>query len=80
MGLGTPNTIHEPNPYSKRLASPAVCCAVIDNCATQPCGYIHQCENGIDTYTCTCLEGWTGATCDTGMRGLRPQLHAYSFS
>lgn len=44
----------------------------IDECQSTPC--IHgSCSDGVNTYTCTCDPGYTGANCETSKR-----LYLYS--
>ena len=38
----------------------------IDECASNPCGEGGACSDGVDTYDCECLTGWTGDNCETG--------------
>ena len=38
----------------------------IDECASSPCGEGAACIDGVDTYECECLTGWTGDDCETG--------------
>ncbi|XP_061482651.1 coagulation factor X-like [Rhineura floridana] len=35
-----------------------------DQCASQPCHYGGTCKDGINTYTCTCLDGYHGQNCE----------------
>ena len=36
----------------------------INNCASSPCQNDGQCIDGINSFTCTCVAGWSGATCE----------------
>ncbi|XP_069121729.1 LOW QUALITY PROTEIN: sushi, von Willebrand factor type A, EGF and pentraxin domain-containing protein 1-like [Argopecten irradians] len=38
-------------------------CDAVDECASNPCG-VHECENLLNTYNCTCIGGYTGRHCD----------------
>jgi hypothetical protein len=40
-------------------------CTLIDNCAATPCQNGGTCMNGVNTFTCSCVGGYTGATCAT---------------
>ena len=40
--------------------------ADVDECSTLPCLNGAACANGINQFTCTCEEGYTGITCDMG--------------
>ena len=44
----------------------------IDECSSSPCMYGGTCVDGVDVFTCTCLAGYTGTTCETGQL---PCLH-----
>ena len=37
-----------------------------DNCSSNPCMNGGTCVDSIAHFTCTCDEGFTGATCDMG--------------
>ena len=39
----------------------------IDDCDPNPCNNGGVCTDGIDSYTCTCAEGYTGVNCDESM-------------
>ena len=38
----------------------------IDECLTEPCQHDGTCTDGINGYTCTCQNGYTGVNCGTG--------------
>ena len=40
--------------------------ADIDECASSPCQHDATCHNELDSYTCSCLPGYTGSNCETG--------------
>ena len=37
----------------------------IDDCDPDPCQNGGTCTDGVDSYTCTCVTGFTGTDCDT---------------
>ena len=37
-----------------------------DECDPNPCQNGGTCTDGIDSFTCSCEEGFTGITCQTG--------------
>ena len=37
----------------------------IDDCASEPCQNDGTCIDGINSYTCACLDGWSGDNCET---------------
>ncbi|XP_060077181.1 sushi, von Willebrand factor type A, EGF and pentraxin domain-containing protein 1-like [Ylistrum balloti] len=39
-------------------------CDAVDECASNPCG-VHECENLLNSYACSCVGGYTGSNCDT---------------
>ena len=38
-----------------------------DECASSPCTNGATCNNLIDSYTCSCVAGFEGTNCETGM-------------
>ena len=38
--------------------------ADIDDCTDTSCLNGGTCVDGVDTFTCTCLPGWTGTNCE----------------
>lgn len=38
----------------------------IDDCASTPCENGATCEDGVNSYTCKCKDGYTGKNCETG--------------
>ena len=42
----------------------------IDECSSDPCAHGGTCRDGVNSFTCSCLEGYTGYDCDTGIREL----------
>ena len=44
--------------------------ATIDYCTPNPCQNGGRCTNGQDSFTCRCLDGFTGITCDQGIQVL----------
>jgi hypothetical protein len=41
-------------------------CAVINNCESSPCLNGASCTNGVDTFSCSCVDGYTDQQCQTG--------------
>ena len=39
----------------------------IDHCEGNPCDNGGHCRDDVDSYTCQCVDGYTGANCETGM-------------
>ena len=37
----------------------------IDECLTKPCQHDGTCTDGINSYTCSCQNGYTGVNCET---------------
>ena len=42
------------------------CFADIDECASYPCNNAGTCVDNIDSYTCHCVAGYEGYSCDEG--------------
>ena len=42
-------------------------CADVDRCTSSPCVNGGTCVSQVDSYTCDCLPGYTGLTCQTGL-------------
>ena len=38
----------------------------IDECANTPCAHGGTCNDGINTYSCTCVLGYKGSDCEVG--------------
>ena len=38
----------------------------INECSPNPCLNSGTCEDGINSYTCHCADGYTGPNCETG--------------
>ena len=38
----------------------------IDDCVNHTCGNGGSCEDGVNSYSCNCLVGFTGNHCETG--------------
>ena len=36
-----------------------------DDCATNPCENGGTCVDGVNSHTCTCVEGYEGSNCET---------------
>ena len=45
-----------------------ICCYFldIDECESNPCKNGGTCDEGINSYTCTCVQRYTGHDCETG--------------
>ena len=41
--------------------------ADIDECASEPCMHAADCADSVNQFDCTCLDGYTGTQCETGM-------------
>lgn len=39
----------------------------INECASSPCENGGYCHDGINSFTCNCVNGFTGTLCETGM-------------
>ena len=39
----------------------------IHECVSNPCQNQGTCHDGVNTYSCTCTEGYTGTACDKGI-------------
>ena len=39
----------------------------IDECGSNPCANRGTCIDGVNSFTCSCVEGYTGRDCETGM-------------
>ena len=42
----------------------------LDECESDPCANGGDCENRDNAFSCTCLAGYTGTNCETGVNGL----------
>ena len=42
----------------------------IDDCAGNPCNNGATCNDGVNTYTCTCAAGYEGTNCNTSKFGI----------
>ena len=52
----------------------------INECDPNPCQNEGTCVDGIDSYTCTCVAGYTGINCETSEYTLkRYDKNKYSF-
>ena len=40
----------------------------VDECESNPCQNGGTCEDGVGAYSCTCIAGYTGENCETGMQ------------
>ena len=43
-----------------------VCASEPNDCFPEPCQNGGTCTDGDSSYTCSCLAGWTGTSCDAG--------------
>jgi hypothetical protein len=61
----------------------AVVVADIDECVPNPCQNGGTCTDGVNSYTCSCVAGYTGNICQTGGLGkivmLKPPWFSNSF-
>ena len=39
--------------------------ADVDECISAPCQNSGTCADGVNSYTCTCVAGYTGTNCET---------------
>ncbi|XP_038052310.1 neurogenic locus notch homolog protein 2-like [Patiria miniata] len=49
---------------------PAVTAMDEDNCDPNPCMNGGSCADGVNSYVCTCVEGFTGSDCEIGLRSV----------
>ena len=57
---------------TNNLIYTAVVCIVyifldIDECESNPCANRGTCIDGINSFTCSCVKGYTGHDCETGI-------------
>ena len=45
-----------------------MCFSDIDDCDTNPCLNGGTCQDEVNGYTCNCVAGFNGATCNNGKR------------
>ena len=38
----------------------------IDECSSNPCAHNGTCIDGVNSFTCSCVDGYTGHDCETG--------------
>ena len=38
----------------------------VDECGSNPCAHNGTCIDGVNSFTCSCVAGYTGHDCDTG--------------
>ena len=48
-----------------------------DDCDPNPCQNGATCQNLINDYKCTCIEGWEGKTCTEGKKESLQQLFPF---
>ena len=63
--------------YQLRTPFPDVPISEVDECASRPCMNHATCDDGVDSYSCTCLAGYVGYTCETGRFGLIKLLYVF---
>ena len=51
----------------------------IDDCSPDPCMNGATCMDGIDSYTCACVAGYTGDNCSTGIMQYYLEMHVNLF-
>ncbi|XP_019645304.1 PREDICTED: fibropellin-1-like [Branchiostoma belcheri] len=67
---GNPVTTPPPpvtTPAAHISTQPALTTPEIDECASNPCQNGATCQDGVNSYTCTCLPGYEGDTCATAI-------------
>ena len=63
--IPTPSENSEvPCPSGFQLIPESGRCADINECASNPCLNEATCQDGINNYTCNCLPGFTGNSCE----------------
>ena len=50
--------------------------ADINECASRPCLNGGRCTDHVNSYTCSCMDGYTGAVCGTSM----PNAFVFEFN
>ena len=40
----------------------------IDECQSDPCAQKGTCIDAVNSFTCSCVDGYTGHDCETGIR------------
>ena len=40
----------------------------MDECSSNPCAHRGTCIDGVNSFTCLCIEGYTGHDCETGIQ------------
>ena len=40
----------------------------IDECSSNPCAHNGTCIDGVNSFNCSCVEGYTGHDCETGIQ------------
>jgi hypothetical protein len=51
----------------------------IDDCTSNLCKNGATCNDGVNSYTCTCSPGYTGTYCDTGTCNYLNVEHSHVF-
>ena len=48
----------------------SILCSILDinECESAPCMNNGTCIDEVNSYSCECMPGYTGSTCETGMR------------
>ena len=46
---------------------PVVCSLDINECSSSPCLNGGTCTDGVNSYSCKCVAGYTGKDCETGI-------------
>ena len=39
----------------------------LDECSSEPCAHNGTCIDGVNSFNCSCVEGYTGLGCETGI-------------